>query len=74
MREHFLGAAGFMRIARFHVDSRDKRTDDDWYEIIGDDDGIFGCMSLLGCEDNCPKDLPHQTQIAFLRRKMVTVK
>ena len=63
MREHFLGAAGFLRVARFHLDARDKRTDDDWYEIIGDDDGIFGCMSLLGCEDNCPKDLPHQTQI-----------
>jgi fumarate reductase iron-sulfur subunit len=28
-------------------------------------------MSLLGCEDVCPKDLPLQTQIAFMRRKMV---
>ncbi|PCI30519.1 MAG: succinate dehydrogenase/fumarate reductase iron-sulfur subunit [SAR324 cluster bacterium] len=74
MREEFLGAAGFMRIARFHMDPRDKRTDDDIYEIIGDDDGIFGCMSLLGCEDYCPKDLPHQTQIAYLRRKMVNLR
>jgi fumarate reductase iron-sulfur subunit len=74
MRDAFLGAAGFMRVARLHLDSRDKRTDADWYELIGDDDGVFGCMSLLGCEDNCPKDLPHQTQIAFLRRRMVRVK
>ncbi len=22
------------------------------------DDGVFGCMTLLGCEDYCPKDLP----------------
>jgi len=74
MRDDFLGAVGFMHVARFRLDTRDDRTDDDWYEIIGDDDGVFGCMSLLGCEDTCPKDLPHQTQIAFLRRKMVMVK
>jgi len=40
-------------------------------ELIGDDDGVFGCMSLLGCHDVCPKNLPLATQIAFLRRKMV---
>lgn len=71
MRGDFLGAAGFLRVARFHADPRDERSDADWYELIGDDDGVFGCMSLLGCEDSCPKDLPHQTRIAFLRRKMV---
>jgi fumarate reductase iron-sulfur subunit len=74
MRDEFLGAVGFMHVARFRLDPRDKRTDDDWYEVIGDDDGVFGCMSLMGCEDNCPKDLPHQTQIAFLRRRMVLVR
>ena len=35
------------------------------------DQGVFGCMSLLACHDLCPKELPLQTQIAFLRRKMV---
>ncbi len=74
MREDFLGAVGFMKIARFRLDPRDKRTDDDIYEVIGDDTGVFGCMSMLGCEDFCPKDLPHQSQIASLRRKMVSVK
>jgi fumarate reductase iron-sulfur subunit len=28
-------------------------------------------MTLLGCHDVCPKQLPLQTQIAYLRRKMV---
>ncbi|MEJ2721044.1 MAG: 4Fe-4S dicluster domain-containing protein, partial [bacterium] len=74
MRDDFLGAMGFMKIARFHLDSRDKRTDTDWYEVIGNDDGVFGCMSLMGCEDFCPKDLPHQTKIAFLRRRMARAK
>lgn len=73
MRENFLGAVGFMKVARFEVDPRDKRTDDDYYEVIGDDDGVFGCMTLLGCEDVCPKDLPHQNRIAYLRRKMAQV-
>jgi fumarate reductase iron-sulfur subunit len=71
MRDEFLGAVGFMKIARFALDTRDKRSDRNWYEIIGNDEGVFGCMSLLGCEDNCPKDLPHQHKIAYLRRKMV---
>ncbi len=73
MREDFVGAVGLNRVARFHIDPHDQRTDEDFYELIGDDDGIFGCMSLLGCEDNCPKELPLQNKIAFLRRKMVQV-
>ena len=71
MREDFVGAVGLNKIARFRLDPRDARTDDDYYELIGDDDGVFGCMSLLACHDVCPKELPLETQIAFLRRKMV---
>ncbi len=70
MREDFVGAVGLNKVARFRLDPRDGRTDEDYYEVIGDDDGIFGCMSLLACHDVCPKDLPLSTQIAFLRRKM----
>jgi fumarate reductase iron-sulfur subunit len=71
MRKDFVGAVGINKIARFRLDPRDQRTDADYYEVIGDDDGVFGCMSLLGCHDVCPKELPLQTQIAFVRRKMV---
>ena len=71
MREDFVGAVGLNRVARFRLDPRDTRTDDDYYELIGDDDGVFGCMSLLACHDVCPKQLPLATQIAFIRRKMV---
>ncbi|WP_006787978.1 fumarate reductase iron-sulfur subunit [Thiorhodospira sibirica] len=73
MREDFVGAVGMNRIARFRLDPRDQRSDEAFYDLIGDDDGIFGCMSLLGCQDVCPKNLPLQSQIAFLRRKMVKV-
>ena len=71
MREDFVGAVGINKIARFRLDPRDGRTDEDFYEVIGDDSGVFGCMSLLACHDVCPKDLPLQAQIAFIRRKMV---
>jgi fumarate reductase iron-sulfur subunit len=73
MREDFVGAVGLNKIARFRIDPRDTRTDDDFYELVGDDNGVFGCMSLLACHDVCPKSLPLATQIAFIRRKMVSI-
>jgi len=73
MRAGFIGAVGLNKIARFHLDPRDARTDENYYDLIGNDEGVFACMSLLGCHDVCPKALPLQTQIAFLRRKMVSV-
>ena len=71
MREDFVGAAGINKIARFRLDPRDTRSDADFYELVGTDEGVFGCMSLLGCHDVCPKELPLQSQIAFIRRKMI---
>ena len=70
MRADFVGAVGINKIARFRLDPRDTRDDAAFYELVGDDDGVFGCMSLLACHDVCPKDLPLQTQIAYVRRKM----
>ena len=70
MRADFVGAVGLNKIARFALDPRDRRSDADFYELVGNDEGVFGCMTLLGCQDVCPKELPLQTQIAFLRRRM----
>jgi fumarate reductase iron-sulfur subunit len=72
MREDFVGAVGLNKVARFRLDPRDKRTDADYYELVGDDNGVFGCMSLLACHDVCPKKLPLATQLAFMRRKMAS--
>jgi fumarate reductase iron-sulfur subunit len=71
MRQNFVGAVGLNKIARLRLDPRDQRADADYYELIGDDDGVFGCMTLLGCQDVCPKNLDLQTQIAYMRRKML---
>jgi len=70
MRPDFMGAVSLNRIARFSLDPRDQRTDKAFFELIGTDQGIFGCMGLLGCEDTCPKQLPLQDQLGNLRRKM----
>ncbi len=71
MRENFVGAVGLNKVARYHLDPRDERTDEEFYEMIGNEDGVFGCMTLLGCEDVCPKDLPLQSKIAYMRRMML---
>jgi len=70
MREDFMGAVAFNRIARFMLDPRDRRKANEYFEVVGTDEGIFGCLGLLGCEDVCPKDIPLQDQLGLLRRKM----
>ena len=73
MRPDFVGAVGVNKVARFRLDPRDQRTDADHYALVGTDDGVFGCMTLLGCEDVCPKGLPLAVQLAFIRRRMAKV-
>lgn len=70
LRPDFVGAVGMNKIARFLIDPHDDRSELEYYQIIGHDQGVFGCMSLLGCQDVCPKHLPLQTQIAHIRRVM----
>ena len=74
MRDDFVGAAGMNRVVRFMIDPHDERSDEDYYELVGNDDGVFGCMSLIACHDVCPKELPLQSKIAYLRRKMVALR
>lgn len=70
MREDFIGATSINRLARFYLDPRDNRTAEDYFELVGDDTGVFGCMGLLGCEDVCPKKIPLQDQLGIMRRML----
>lgn len=74
MNPDFVGAVGLLQLARFRLDPRDTREEADYYQVIGDENGVFGCMTLLGCEDVCPKELPLAQQIAYMRRQMALVK
>ncbi|MGH1601693.1 fumarate reductase iron-sulfur subunit [Campylobacter majalis] len=73
-RADFVGAYGLNRIARYSMDPLDERTDDDFYKIVGDENGVYGCVSLMACELNCPKNLPLLSKIAFIRRKINAIK
>lgn len=72
IREDFLGATGINRVARFMVDPRDERTDAEYFEVVGNEEGAFGCVGLMACDDNCPIQVPLQAQLAFVRRKMAS--
>lgn len=67
----FVGPAGMNRIARFLMDPRDARSDEDWFEVVAGPDGVFGCIGLMACHDVCPKGLPLLEVYAYLRRKML---
>ncbi len=58
-----------VRLARFLGDPRDQRQDAEVFEVVGMDDGVFGCIGVLACHDYCPKNLPLATQM-HLRRKL----
>ena len=73
IREDFIGATGLNRIGRFMIDPRDERDSEEWFELVSTDEGVFGCMGLMGCEDVCPKELPLLEVFAYMRRRMSQV-
>lgn len=68
-RPNFIAPAGMNRMARFMMDPRDGREGGEWFEIVAGDDGVFGCVGLMACQDVCPKELPLLEVYAYLRRK-----
>ena len=70
---NFFGAAGLNRIGRFLLDPRDHRTDQEWFELVSTNEGVFGCIGLMACDDVCPKELPLLEVFSYIRRKMSAV-
>ena len=69
--EDFFAAAGLNRIARFMLDPRDARDESEWFDVVSSDNGVFGCIGMMACEDVCPKELPLLEIHAYLRRRML---
>ena len=72
VNDDFLGPAGLNRIARFAMAPRDEREDSEWFDVVSNQDGVFGCIGMMACHDICPKELPLLEVYACLRRKAVT--
>ena len=71
INKDFFAAAGLNRIARFMLDPRDSRDDSEWFDVVSTDEGVFGCIGMMACEDVCPKELPLLEIHAYLRRRML---
>jgi fumarate reductase iron-sulfur subunit len=69
VNDGFAGPAGLNRVARFAMDPRDTRDDSEWFELISNENGVFGCIGMMACHDVCPKELPLLEVYAYLRRK-----
>lgn len=67
----FLAGAGLNRVARFMMDPRDQRSDADWFEVVSSEQGVFGCLGLMACDDVCPKELPLLEVYSYLRRRLL---
>jgi fumarate reductase iron-sulfur subunit len=72
VNDDFLGPAGLNRVARFAMDPRDERNDAEWFDVVSNQDGIFGCIGMMACHDICPKELPLLEVYAYLRRKALS--
>jgi len=70
--DRFLAGAGLNRIARFMMDPRDERDDAQWFELVANEQGVFGCFGLMACADVCPKELPLLEVYGYLRRKSLS--
>jgi fumarate reductase iron-sulfur subunit len=70
----FLAGAGLNRVARFMMDPRDSRSDEDWFEVVAGSEGVFGCVGMMACADVCPKELPLLEVYAYLRRRTLGTK
>jgi fumarate reductase iron-sulfur subunit len=72
VNNEFAGPAGLNRMARFAMDPRDTREDAEWFDVISNQQGVFGCIGMMACHDICPKELPLLEVYAYLRRKALT--
>jgi fumarate reductase iron-sulfur subunit len=54
------------------MDPRDRRSDADWFDVVASEEGVFGCVGMMACEDVCPKELPLLEVHAYLRRRMLS--
>jgi len=66
----YVGPAAAAKLERFFLDSRDERPAGA-LSIVNDEQGVWGCDTLLRCIDACPKDVRPTDAIVGLRKTML---
>ncbi len=65
----FLGPVALNRMARFLIDPRDLRREQDFFEVVETEKGVFGCLEGVDLDYVCPKNLPLKDQVGRMIRK-----
>ncbi len=71
--ERYLGPAALAKLYRFVQDPRDKRHFSEWSKV-NTEGGVWGCDTVLKCNEVCPKDVRPADGIEALRRRLVLEK
>lgn len=71
--EKYLGPAALAKLYRFVKDPRDKRPFSNW-SSVNTEAGVWGCDTILKCNEVCPKNVRPADGIEALRRKLVVEK
>lgn len=66
----YLGPAAFAKLQRFALDSRDERPRR-FLDEIDNDQGVWGCDTVLRCIDACPKNVRPTDAIVGLRKSLL---
>ena len=70
--ENYLGPAAVNMAYRFAMDEREgDRREDERYEIIKAENGVWRCQTQFSCTEVCPKDIPLTEHIQELKRSAV---
>ena len=66
----YLGPHALAKLERFALDSRDERPPA-FLEEVNDENGVWGCDTILRCIDACPKDVRPTDAIVGLRKSLL---
>ena len=71
--QEYIGPAALAKLERFILDSRDER-EAGFLETVNNEQGLWGCDTMLRCIDACPKDVRPTDSIVGLRKTLIKEK
>jgi succinate dehydrogenase / fumarate reductase iron-sulfur subunit len=68
-KENYIGPPALLRAFRYIFDSRDTATGSRLAQL-DDEDGIWGCRTMWGCTEVCPKEIPVTKCLGQIKRRI----